>query len=155
LALIHFPVAGVFFSLLFLGAAIAKREFFPSRLALGFVVLTGLSGGAAFLTGEQAAEVAERVPETSGGWIHTHEEAAEAGALALGVTAVLALGGLVLLRVPGRSDRGILKAVFLLTALTAALLGRAAHFGGLIRHTEIRPPLVDGQGGPSGDNVPK
>lgn len=139
LVLIHFPVAGVFFALLLLAYAFLKKNGEVLNVALGFIVLTGLAGLAAYGTGEGAEEAVEKVASVTGGWIHTHEEAAEAALIALEVAAALALGGLVFFRRSGGPRPAYLGAVFAATLAAAALLGRAAHHGGQIRHMEIRP----------------
>lgn len=139
LVLIHFPVAGVFFALLLLAYAFLRKNTDVLRAALGFLVLTGLAGLAAYWTGEGAEEAVEKVASVAGGWIHTHEEAAEAALIALEIAAALALGGLVFFRRSGGPRPAYLGAVFAATLAAAALLGRAAHHGGQIRHTEIRP----------------
>lgn len=139
LVLIHFPVAGVFFALLLLAYAFLKKNGDVLRAALGFLVLTGVAGGAAYATGEGAEEAVENVASVAGGWVHTHEEAAEAALIALEIAAALALGGLVFFRRSGGPRPAYLGAVFAATLVAAALLGRAAHHGGQIRHTEIRP----------------
>lgn len=142
LALIHFPVAGVFFALLLLAHAFWKKNGDVLNVALGFLVLTGLAGLAAYWTGEGAEEVVDKAASVAGGWIHTHEEAAEAALIALEIAAGLALGGLLFFRRSGGPRPAYVGAVFAATLLAAALLGRAAHHGGQIRHTEIRPPAA-------------
>ncbi|HNC75228.1 MAG TPA: hypothetical protein PK362_10140 [Elusimicrobiota bacterium] len=140
LALIHFPVAGVFFALLLLTYAFFRKNGDVLKVALGFLVVTGGAGLAAYWTGEGAEEVLEQATSVAGGWVHTHEEAAEAALIALEIAAALALGGLVFFRRSGGPRPAYVGAVIGATILAAGLLGRAAHHGGQIRHTEVRPP---------------
>ena len=72
LALIHFPVAGVFFALLLLTHAFWKKNGDVLNVALGFLVLTGLAGLAAYWTGEGAEEVVEKAAQFF--LFHTHSK---------------------------------------------------------------------------------
>ncbi len=146
LALTHFPIAGIVFVLGFLLSALHRQDADVTRLALAALLVVGLSGFAAYFTGEGAEEIVEPLLEAPGGWIHRHEEAAEAGLIVLEIAAALALGGLIFARRLGGLGRGYLGLVLAAAFAAAALLARAGHFGGQVRHTEIRaataaPPM--------------
>ena len=109
------------------------------RVALLLTVLLGLGTIPAFTSGEGAEEVLEGRPGVAEALVQTHEERAEAAAIATWVAAGLAAIGLVAsLRgggVPGWAASVTLAAL----VVSGALLPWAARPGGQISHPEARP----------------
>ena len=107
----------------------------PARMALLAIP--------AYVTGEPAEEIAEKLPGVSEQVIDPHEDAAK---LALGATlavGAVALAGLVAFRaraLPLAFSLGLLA----LAVVAAGTLGWTANLGGRIRHPEIRG--IDGSG---------
>jgi hypothetical protein len=133
----HLPVIG------FVGASLGLLVslVWPSadirRFMLAATVVTGLSSALPFATGEGAEEVVESLPGVSKHLIHEHEEAAEKATVLGFVTAGVALVAFVASR--RRSDLlGVGVGVTLASSLVSvAMMGKAAHEGGKIRHPEI------------------
>jgi hypothetical protein len=139
LALNHLPVFAALFGAVVLAFAAATRRTAARDLGLGLMVFAGLSGLPAYFTGEGAEEIVEDRPGVSEPLIERHEDAA---GLALGATlaaGAVAAAALLAVRMRREPTVRMLSAVALLGALVStALMGRAAHLGGQIRHDEIR-----------------
>jgi uncharacterized membrane protein len=137
LALNHLPVAGAIFGAGMLVLGMVARSETLRRGALAVLALAALSGPAAFLSGEPAEEVAERIPGISETMIEEHEEAASIALGAVAIAGAVAVAGLIFIRRRGAAPKGLYPLVLVLALAAAAILGRAAHLGGLIRHPEI------------------
>lgn len=134
----HIPVLGAVFGLLLLSYGVVKRNDGIVRSGLWTLAIVGLAGLAAYLTGEPAEEVVERLPGISESVIERHEEAAYLATIGGGVVGLVAIAGLLLHRA-GRPVAGRFSALMLL--LTLGLFGGmawTANLGGQIRHAEIR-----------------
>jgi uncharacterized membrane protein len=134
----HIPVLGAVFGLLLLSYGVVKRNDGIVRSGLWTLAIVGLAGLAAYLTGEPAEEVVERLPGISESVIERHEEAAYLATIGGGVVGLVAMAGLLLHRA-GRPVGGGFSALMLL--LTLGLFGGmawTANLGGQIRHAEIR-----------------
>ncbi len=94
------------------------------------------------MTGEPAfegiMEIIEATPVDEDPLIEKHESAAGFAFAAAALAGVMALAALILGRGGKRLSGRIMMAVFVLTAITVGLMGRAANFGGAIQHAEIR-----------------
>ena len=150
LVLNHFPIVGVVFAipLLLLGWLLRRDDF--SRAGLLLVVLAGILTIPAFLTGESAEDVVERLPKVSAAVIERHEEAAKVALGLMGATAILGAIGLV----AGFMKKNVLRVLVPLTLL-ACLVSTVAlawtnNLGGQIQHSEIRTNGTPGQA-PSGN----
>ena len=132
----HIPVAGSFWVLAVLLAAVVRPGVALSRVALGLTVLLSLSVVATYLTGEPAEEKVEHLPGVVEAAIEEHEETAKK-ALVLGIVAgVGALMGLVLTRSRPESRWPLVPSI-VLVGLCALLLALAAHEGGKIHRPEL------------------
>lgn len=134
----HVPVLGVAFAAALTAAGFVRRSEELKRAGLAAFVLAGLAALPAYWSGEGAEEAVEHLPGVLDPLIHAHEEAAEkalAGALVLAAAASAAL-------IHDRKTRSAAARwaapVLALSLPVLALLGYAAHLGGLVRHTELR-----------------
>jgi len=135
----HFPVMGSLFSLLVLGGGFLLRSVTVRRTGMALLMFSALMAVPAQLSGEPAEEVIEHLPGVSESFIHDHEEAAELGFVLMAVAGVAAVAGLAAGRMRKDSIESKVQVAALMISLVAAgALGRAAHLGGLIRHTELR-----------------
>lgn len=139
LMLNHFPLAGVAFGAALLQWGLYRRCGEMQKTALATLALNALLTLAVFWTGDQAAEIAQRMPDWSASLIAMHERAAAAAlwaVAALGALSAWALKkGAAQPAPPGR----LVAAVALLALVCLALLGWASYRGGQIRHAEIQP----------------
>ncbi|HQR35350.1 MAG TPA: hypothetical protein PLK30_21600 [Blastocatellia bacterium] len=134
----HLPVLGTFFGILLLLFAWAKNSNEIKRVSLGVFVLTAISAIPAYLTGEPAEEVANRLPGVTHALIEHHEEAALIALSAAVAAGVVALAGLFLSRKAKPLPVWLMLATLFLALATGGLMLRTANLGGEIRHTEIR-----------------
>jgi len=132
----HFPVVGLVFALALLGWGALRKN--PSLTKAGFaaLVVVALLAIPAFLTGEPAEKIAERLPGVSDPIIEQHENAAKVAFIVTLMDGGAALVGLWLAR--GKAVASWCASSVLLVALLAAgLMAWAANLGGKVRHTEI------------------
>ena len=141
LVLNHLPVFGILFGFVVLALGVWRRNESWTRLALGVLVVVGITAALAMMTGEGAEEAVEHLPGVSESIIHEHEEAAELTAL---ITYALGAGALVALWVfrRGAIPRGLSVMALVFTMATTGFVAYTAHLGGQIRHTEIRTGAV-------------
>lgn len=138
LLLNHFPVIGSVFLALLLAEAARRRSDELTRAALALAGVVGALAAAAYLTGEPAESLVERLPDVSEALIEAHEDAALVATIVVGTLGALALLTLLLAR-NGRPLPRRAAAISLGLALVACVaMGYTAYLGGRIRHTEIR-----------------
>ena len=91
LALSHFPVAGMFFTVLFLlfGLLIKKRELIMSGMVIA--IISGIAIIPMNVSGEGAEEIVEHKIGVTDDLIHEHEEMAEKAIVIFEITAAFAL----------------------------------------------------------------
>ncbi|MBI3289691.1 MAG: hypothetical protein HYZ74_09265 [Elusimicrobia bacterium] len=145
----HVPVLGVLFSACVTLAGVLRGSDELKKGGLWAFVVTGLSAMAASATGEPAEDVVKHLPDVTKALIHEHEEAAEKA-----LVGALVLGGLSLAALVHAWKTRTLHAkaslvVLILFLPVMALLGYAAHLGGLIRHSELRATI----GAPGADKL--
>lgn len=134
----HLPVLGAVFGAVLTAAGFVLAKDDLKKAGLWTFVFAGLSAVGADLSGDGAEEVVEHLPGVLESAIHAHEEAAEKALTALLVVGASALGVLAhAWRAKALSNR-LAAAVLALSLPACALVGWAAHLGGLIRHTELR-----------------
>ena len=134
----HVPVIASFIGALILLYGIITKSYHTKNAAYLILLLAAVGGGIAFLTGEEAEHVAEKLPGVTEEWIHDHEEAAEKAIIGIMVLGLASLVGLLMNRRP--SGGRITSWIVLVIALaTFGITAYAAYLGGSIRHTEIRP----------------
>lgn len=142
----HFPVFAVLFGLVALAWAAVRSSPEMRRAAIALFVAGGLFSLVALQTGDGAEEAVEDLPGISEATIHEHEEAAELAnvfAVLLSITSA-GMGAAFARRASDRATRSLAMSTVALAVITCVLLARAAHFGGQIRHPEIRRDATRG-----------
>jgi len=138
----HVPVFGAIFAALLIGWGLLRKSEEVLRLGLIVAVLIGIATWGVQLTGEPAEHALSGTQGFQRRLAHAHEEAAQLSTIVIGVSAVLALVTLLLMRRRRGAARG-LAIVTLLAALAGfGLVSRAALLGGEISHPEARPGWV-------------
>lgn len=137
LMLNHLPVVGMGFAVCLLAYGIVRRSQELTKAGMGALVIVALLAIPAYLTGEPAEEIAERLPGVTERVIEPHEDAAKVAFAAALVVGALALAGLGLFR--GKEPPLALELGLVALALAAAgAMAWTANLGGKIRHPEIR-----------------
>lgn len=151
LALNHLPVVGLLFALALIVVALRTRSPELARVALWSLVVVAVLGLLAYLTGEGAEEVVERLAGVSEAAIESHEEAALVAVLLVGGLGALAGAGLWLQAQGDGLRRGFLVLTLAATLLVAGWMAWTANLGGRIRHAEIRPDFAGEVAEPEGE----
>lgn len=153
LAVNHLPVFAALFATAALAAAVITRRSDARTLGLGLAVFAALSALPAYLSGEGAEDAVEHRAGVSETLIERHEDAAAWALGAMLAAGAVAAAGLAAARLRREDAARHLAVLSLIAALAASVvLARAAHFGGEIRHDEIRAAaaVVSADGGRSG-----
>ncbi len=138
LAFNHFPIAGVFFSLLFFGAAIITQKENLKAPTVFLVLISGLLLLPVFYSGEGVERIVKRKPFISRYHIHEHEESAEKTMVVMMVATAMAGGWLVMKKMNKKYTNELFYLIFIMNFVTAWSVANTAHEGGMIRHDQIR-----------------
>jgi uncharacterized membrane protein len=137
LALNHFPIIGLFISLVILFAAFLLNT--PLLRKVAYLILLGIGMLVPVIewSGEESEELLEAAYEVSHKAIHTHEESGERAALLFYLLAMIAAVGFGAEYYLPSARRAIAVAVLLVGLASLGVSMYAAHSGGLIRHPEL------------------
>ncbi|MBL7696879.1 MAG: hypothetical protein JNK79_01930 [Chitinophagaceae bacterium] len=152
LALTHVPVVLSIVGLIVLALAMFKRNDTLNKTAFYFLIFAGLFSIPVFLTGEGAEEAVEHLPGVSESIIESHEEFAKLAFSVVGVAGIFSVAALVFYN-SIRISRLLKPLVLLLSLTSASLMTVTAHFGGQVRHTEIRSGATVETGGKTSNDV--
>lgn len=138
LALNHFPIAGIFFTLFLIagGLLFKKRELIFSGMLIA--VISGIAIIPMDLSGEGVEEIVEHKAGVTRELIHEHEEMAEKALIAFFLTTLMAISWFVSSKKMAKFSGKIEVATLLLSIISAIVIAQTAHLGGMIRHEEIR-----------------
>ena len=156
----HLPVEGSIFGALLLIYAMIRNNAELKRTALIVLIFVGIAAFVADATGGGAARIVRKIPGTDRKDISEHAAAADYAKEAAGVTAIIALAGLLFAwrrkdetqivtssasettveryvrhhKVP---HTGFVIACLILSLFEVTVIARTAYLGGKIRHPEI------------------
>jgi hypothetical protein len=136
----HFPVVGILGVILLLAYAIVRKSEEVKLVTLGLIVLLALMTIAVYLTGQAAEDTVKKLPGVTEAYIGRHEEVADFSLVLMETSGILALAGLFLTRRGGFMPKWLVSLIFILSLVTAVVVGYTANLGGEIRHSEIRCP---------------
>ena len=137
LALTHVPVVLSIVGLVVMIVALLKKNDTLTKTALYFLLFAGVSAVPVFFTGEGAEEAIEHLPGVSENVIEKHEALAKVAFGLVVAAAIVSLIGLLFYRQVA-IRRAIRPLVLILAFATSVIMVVTAHFGGQVRHTEIR-----------------
>jgi uncharacterized membrane protein len=136
----HAPIFGALFAL----ATLLVSFFWVSasdvlrRVALLFLVFTGIAAAAANLSGDAAEDAIRGFPGVRRAVIHEHEDMGDKSYFAAGVVGLVAIGALVRWR-RAPIPRGATYGVLVGAAVVTGMMVYTGLLGGRVRHTEVRP----------------
>lgn len=139
LILNHFPIVGLIFSLMLLGAALYRKSPELTRAAAVAFVAVALVAIPVYLTGEPAEEIVEHMPGFAEEIFERHETAGLVSLIALGVLGAVSLLGLVVSRGAPALPRWLGPTLLALGLAASAWVGWTSSLGGQITHEEARP----------------
>lgn len=138
LLLNHLPIVGTIIGTLILVAGfIFKNNSTIKQTALGVFVFSALCAIPAYLTGEGAEEVVEKLPGVTENIIESHEDLGKIFLIVVGTLGMLSLVTFFSERFKSKAA-SVLYVAILITALgTSVFAKQVGTSGGEIRHTEI------------------
>lgn len=134
----HVPIFGVAFGLAALFWSFARGSKDMRWASILLFLLSGVCAVVAVQSGGRAEDLVEKLPGVVESLIEDHEEAAELANISVLVLAGFSLLMAVAARFKPPLFKSVQALVVVLALASSVLLARAAHMGGLIRHTEIR-----------------
>lgn len=138
----HLPVVSTLFALAFLLLGLVRKSDGLIKIGLVVSVIVGLTGVAAFLSGDRAEDVLEQWPGADRQLIHEHEETAETAFVVSLLLGVIGLAGLVVGGKKAALKKVLPIIALVLSLVTSVLMAVVANEGGDIRHPEIRDGAV-------------
>jgi len=138
LLLNHIPTVGSVIALGVLLLALARRNEHLTHAGLEVLFVIAVLTLPAYVTGVAAQQQLRERSVVASDAIRIHHDAALIGFTVTEVAGFLAWVALWQTRRRGRAARGLVSAVIVVLFVALALMGRAATFGGEIRHPEIR-----------------
>lgn len=138
LILNHFPLIGLFFSILIVGIGLYRSNESILRAGLLIAFIAGFLAIPTFLSGEPAEEVIEKMAGFSEHLVEEHEDAALFAVWTMGLTGVLAGLGLFFSLKKGYLPKPLKIAIVAIGLFTMTVVGRTNYLGGQISHPEIR-----------------
>jgi hypothetical protein len=138
LLITHVPILGGLFGAVLLGFGLILKSLILRRAGLLTLVAAALVAIPAFLTGEGAEEIVEKMPGVSHSVIHAHEELAELVIWLTGGLGGLALIGFLFSLKDSLIARVLAVIIFMASIGNFVMIARVGNLGGKIRHTEIR-----------------
>lgn len=144
LAFNHFPIAGTILAFLVLWWGFFGKKDQIKMVGIALVIVSALAGFIVIQSGDGAEEIVEHKPLVTKQLIHAHEEAADAGMIAIEFTAALGIAWLVMYRMKKNHLEKVFALMLVSNLVSAGLIADAAHKGGQIRHDEIRSGLAGG-----------
>jgi peptidoglycan/LPS O-acetylase OafA/YrhL len=142
----HFPLVGFMAAVIPLLYALVRREKHTLRIAFIMIIVFGLCMPVVMITGLQAQQrfeqeaLAAHLDDAGLAWIYEHGERAKKTAVAVYITAGVALAGVILGFKSFKLQylAGVICLICIIVCL--ALMAWTAKAGGKIRHTEFRSP---------------
>lgn len=134
----HAPVMGALFVLALGAWAFARRSAELRRASLLGCAVLAPAALLAFLSGREAEEVVEALPDVSHVLLEAHEEAALVALVAVAVAGAVSAAVLLFQRKAESAGRRATAACLVLLLAAAGLVAWAANLGGQIRHPEAR-----------------
>ena len=137
LLLNHIPVFTTMIGLIIIALSRLGTRATTLRIGLYTLIAGAIFAVPAYLTGEPAEEIVERMTGVARNAIDAHEEIAGIALAAAGLVGFAA--AFVLYRLHGSNmiARSLVVTMLALTTATASLFTVTAYFGGQIHHTEI------------------
>jgi formate hydrogenlyase subunit 3/multisubunit Na+/H+ antiporter MnhD subunit len=136
LAINHLPVIVPLVGIAVLFGGYVRRSKDAAAIALCIFFASAILAVPVYLTGEPAEIVIKNYPDVQRKQIEAHRECAMQALIAIEALGIASAGVLVL-----RRNRGVYRAawgtIVMLSFVACAMMLRAAHEGGLIRHEEI------------------
>ena len=137
LAPTHLPVVLTLAGTIIVIISLIIKNISVTRVGLYVLIAAGLAALPVYFSGEGAEEMVENIPGVSEAIIEEHEDIAKLSLIAIMITAVAGMIGLMSF-ITQRFGKPIYIGVLLLSFIATGLLAQTAHLGGQIRHSEIR-----------------
>lgn len=138
LALNHFPVAGVFISLLFFLSSFLFKGKRLEHSAIFVLILSGIFICPVYFSGEKVEKLVSRKAFVSKYYIQEHSEKAEKTIVVLTLTSIIAILWIFSAYKKKSYASIVLYTVFALNILSAWSVYETGHEGGKIRHDQLR-----------------
>lgn len=133
----HLPIFGSILGGLVLAYGLWTKSSETKIAAYGLFIISSISAGIAYLTGEAAEESVENLTGVFEATIERHEDFAIYGLVSLIILGLASILGIFLTLKKSPATRTLAFVIFLISLVTFGLIARTGFLGGQIRHSEI------------------
>jgi uncharacterized membrane protein len=143
LLITHLPIFGSIFGGLILGYGLFVKSNQTILTAYYLLIISTIGSVIAYLTGEEASELVEKIPGINKAMIETHEEFALVALVSLIILGVASLIGVFLTLKDTLISRTFATVTLVASFISFGLIARTGYLGGQIRHTELNSVIVN------------
>ena len=143
LLITHLPIFGSVFGGLLLGYGLWVKSNHTILSAYFLLIISTIGSVIAYLTGEEASELVEKIPGINKAMIETHEEFALVALVSLIILGTASLLGVFLTLKNTLISRTFATVTLVASFISFGLIARTGYLGGQIRHTEISSAVTN------------
>ncbi|MCX6205739.1 MAG: hypothetical protein NTZ19_05725 [Bacteroidetes bacterium] len=143
LLITHLPIFGSVFGGLLLGYGLWVKSNHTILSAYFLLIISTIGSVIAYLTGEEASELVEKIPGINKALIETHEEFALVALVSLIILGTASLLGVFLTLKNTLISRTFATVTLVASFISFGLIARTGYLGGQIRHTEISSAVTN------------
>lgn len=143
LLITHLPIFGSVFGGLVLGYGLWVKSNQTILSAYFLLIISTIGSVIAYLTGEEASELVEKIPGINKAMIETHEEFALVALVSLIILGTASLIGVFLTLKNTLISRTFATVTLIASFISFGLIARTGYLGGQIRHTEISSAVTN------------
>jgi uncharacterized membrane protein len=143
LLITHLPIFGSIFGGLILGYGLWVKSNQTILSAYFLLIISTIGSAIAYLTGEEASELVEKIPGINKSMIETHEEFALVALVSLIILGVASLLGIFLTLKNTLISRTFATITLVASFISFGLIARTGYLGGQIRHTELNSEIAN------------
>jgi len=137
LLITHLPIIGSFMGAIVLAHGLWTRSHETKIVAYILLIISSVGACIAYLTGESAEELVEKIPAVAKRTIEIHSDFAVFALISLIVLGVASIIGLFLSFKKSPISKIMAVSTLLISLISFGLIARTGYLGGQIRHTEI------------------
>lgn len=142
----HLPVFGSILGALVLGYGLWTKSNQTKNAAYFLFIISAIGASIAYLTGEGAEDVVEKIQGVSKNTIEIHEDAAMYALISLIALGVMSGVAFMVTRFKASFIKATSIIILVFSLISFGLAARTSYLGGQIRHTEISTGTVQNNG---------
>lgn len=139
----HLPIFGSIFGGLILAYGLWVKSNQTILAAYYLFIISTIGTVIAYLTGEDASKLVEKIPGVNKTMIESHNAFALVALVSMIILGIASLIGILLTLKNTLISRTFAKVTLIASVISFALSARTGYLGGQIRHTELNPEIAN------------